>query len=131
MKYVYGILLFLSFCFMITLTSCGFGGGSEGYHRGHITDVSLSGWLCKTYEGQIQTGTGQSAIKYEFTITSLDAFNKLKTAQADGHEVNVHYFSPVFFWACSSSHSNYVDGVKTLSGAGLSGGGTSGVLDTN
>lgn len=108
MKY---LSLFICF-FMI---GCGFGGGESGFHRGHITDVSVSGWFCKTYEAQIMTGTGNSAVKYEATVVSQEIYQKLIQAQKTGIEVNVHYESPRMYSYCSSAHKNFIDSVEYLS----------------
>lgn len=94
------------------MTACGFGGGEDGWHRGHVTDVSLSGWFCKTYEGQVMTGSGNASVKYGFTIKSKQTYEKLKEFQDLGVEVNLHYYSPRVYELCTSSHSNIVDDVK-------------------
>lgn len=98
----------------LALVGCGIGSNDDGMHRGKVTDVSTSGWFCTTYEGQIMSGSGQSSIQYEFTITSKDVYEKLKAAQAKDVEVNLHYYSPRIYSLCSSGHPNFVDGVEEI-----------------
>lgn len=99
---------------LIILSGCGFGNGEEGWHRGHVVDVSRSGWICKTREAEIMSGSGNSAIKYNLTITNDEAFNLLVEAQKTEHEVNVHYESPRIFSLCGSFHGTKVDKAEIL-----------------
>jgi hypothetical protein len=93
------------------ITGCSCGRGEVGFHRGHVTDVSIAGLMCKTYEGQIMSGNGNSAVHYNFTIESKELYDKLLEAQANGKEVNVHYKSPVVVSSCTSANDLIVDGV--------------------
>lgn len=105
-----------NYLLLLILTGCGMGGGEAGFHRGYITDVSLSGWFCKTYEAQVMTGSGNSAIHYNFTINDKNVYVKLKEAQEKQLEVNLEYHSPRVYSLCSSSYSNFVDNVTFLTG---------------
>lgn len=106
------LILFLAF----VISGCGIGTGENGVHRGVITDVSYAGWFCKTWEGQIISGNGNAAIHYEFTISNLEAVEKLKAAQRNGEEVIIHYESPVIYSACSSKQGSFVSSVEPFEG---------------
>ena len=108
------LLVLIGITTAILFSGCGLGGNDDGYHRGKITDVSKSGWLCSTYEGQVMSGSGNSSVKYEFTIESKDIYEKLKVAQQHDREVNLHYYSPRIYSICSSSFPNIVDGVEEV-----------------
>lgn len=107
MKSIVAILLF-------TLVGCGLGSGEDGWHRGHLTDISRAGWFCRAPEGQIMSGSGSASLHYEFTITSDEVFEQLRKAQKSGREVNLHYSSPRIYSLCSSSHSTFVDAMEEI-----------------
>lgn len=102
------------FLMVLSLTGCGLGRGEDGTHRGHITDVSKAGWFCKTYEGQVMTGSGNSSVKYEFTVTTEEVYAELQKVQESGAEVNLHYTSPVLYSFCRSAHEDIVDKVTEI-----------------
>ncbi len=97
---------------LLIVSGCNVGRGEVGVHRGHITDVSEAGWVCKTFEGQIMSGSGNSAQSYDFTVTDRHTYELLLQAQKSGAEVVVHYYSPRIYSLCSSEHSVFVDGVE-------------------
>jgi hypothetical protein len=100
--------------FAALATGCGVSTPETGWHRGQITDVSEAGLFCDTYEGQIMTGTGNSAIAYNFTITSKEVFEELREAQARSIPVNLHYTSSLFYSLCSSLNGNFVDRLEIV-----------------
>lgn len=93
---------------------CGFGRSETGQHIGFITNVSKSGWLCKTFEGQVNTGEGNSSIKYEFTIADEATARLLKEAMHDHKKVMLDYTSPLFYWACESEFSTIVTAAQLV-----------------
>jgi hypothetical protein len=113
MKKIWIVLLAIA---MVGVSGCGLGRGESGTHRGMITDVSQAGWFCKTWEGQIQSGNGNSAMHYDFTVQTEAVAKQLEAAQKSGQEVIVHYDSPVVYSLCYSDHANIVTAVEPYTG---------------
>lgn len=111
---VLALLGVLMFC-----TGCSITIPESGWHRGHITDLSTAGVFCQTFEGQVMTGSGNSSIAYNFTVTSQEVFDKLKAAQEANIEVNLKYNSPLLRSWCSSLNGNFVTDVALLNGLTL------------
>lgn len=96
----------------LILSGCGMGNGSEGVHRGVITDVSKAGWIFKAWEGEMLSGAGQASIHYRFTIEGEDTVKKMLAAQSSGKQVIVKYYSPAIYSLAQSSYPNFVKDVE-------------------
>lgn len=100
----------------VLLHGCTMGAGENGMHRGVVTDVSQSGWFCKTWEGELISAKGAAAIRYRFTIEGAETLQALRDAQMNGHEINVHYISPRIAGICRTSYSNIVVSAEPYTG---------------
>ncbi len=85
---IIGLLaLFLAFAHMANY--------SDGYRAGTIVKMSHKGWLFKTYEGQLQTGSVQSgaATVWEFSVapSNKEVLAQIETAVDKGHRVKLYY----------------------------------------
>lgn len=93
---------------VLMLAGCSLGNNEEGTHRGVVTDISRGGLICKTWDGELISGSGGASIKYRFTITNQETVDFLREAQKSGKEVIFDYSSPIVFSLCSSKHGIYV-----------------------
>lgn len=109
---VSAIVFFIVGLFIVATTLSTCGRNEDGWHRGRVTDVSRAGIFCKTYEGQIMSGSGNASVVYNFTITTKETYDRLREFQQNGKEVDLHYYSQLFNVPCSTSHANFVDDVR-------------------
>lgn len=69
-------------------------GYSTGVRHGYITKISRKGVIFKTYEGEMQIGTGQQAAlqePFEFSVKSENVRQKIATLVGSGQRVQVQY----------------------------------------
>lgn len=99
---------------LVFMTGCGIAQPESGVHRGVITDVSKAGFLCKTWEGELISGTGAASIHYRFTVDNDEAAHVLQEAQRTGAEVLIKYEVPFLRTICSSDHANIVTSAEIV-----------------
>lgn len=103
--------LFIAFLIclaIIPLTGGLMRGYSEGVREGYVTKISEKGIIWKTYEAQIQVGTGEMAAlqsPFEFSIPK-DNKELYQTVQKNlGKKVNIEYIGwlSMPYWVGSSN----------------------------
>lgn len=80
---------------------------STGVRAGVVIKVSEKGFLMKTYEGQLNTGTfganktGSPIVEvFDFSIADKETYDLLSEVSLSGERVNLHYTERYvkFFW---------------------------------
>jgi hypothetical protein len=66
---------------------------SEGERAGTLQKFSKKGWICKTWEGELQISTipGSAPILWEFSVRDDDVANRLTEAVASSGRVVLEY----------------------------------------
>ncbi len=90
---------------------------SEGTRAGYLQKISKRGWICKTWEGEIQLTSIPGSTPQIFTFTTRsDSIATLLTGLA-GQSISVHYREhrgiPT---SCFGETRYYVDGVQKVGG---------------
>jgi hypothetical protein len=90
---------------------------SSGERVGYVQKLSLKGWLCKTWEGELQMSAipGSAPLIFPFTVRSDSLARVIQTAA--GKQVALHYEEhqgvPT---TCFGESAYYVVGVRVLTG---------------
>ena len=88
---------------------------SEGNRVGYLQKLSRRGWLCKTWEGEIQLSNipGSAPVLFQFTVRS-DSIAKL-LEDAGGKQVQVYYKQHVGVPTdCFGDTDYFVDAVRVI-----------------
>ena len=90
---------------------------SEGTRAGYLQKISKRGWLCKTWEGEIQLTSIPGSAPQLFTFTTRsDSIASILTTMA-GQAVSVHYREHKGIpTSCFGDTRYYVDGVQKVGG---------------
>lgn len=90
---------------------------SEGTRAGYLQKISKRGWLCKTWEGEIQLTAIPGSAPQMFTFTTRsDSVASILTSMT-GQAVAVHYREHKGIpTSCFGDTRYYVDGVKRVGG---------------
>ena len=96
---VLGTLIWGFSCLAIFLPTQMMTGGfmpeySSGHRDGYITKLSRKGVIWKTYEGQMQVGTGNQASLqglYDYSVVDPELVEELDKHAADGTRVRLYY----------------------------------------
>ena len=90
---------------------------SEGTRAGYLQKISKRGWLCKTWEGEIQLTAIPGSTPQVFTFTTRsDSVASILTSMA-GQAVSVHYREhKAIPTSCFGDTRYYVDGVQKVGG---------------
>ena len=90
---------------------------SVGTRDGYITKISRKGVVWKTYEGELQVGTGNMAAlqePFEFSVIDVNILPLLEEASNDAHRVRLNYTQYIVpDWRHASAHY-VVNGVEVL-----------------
>jgi hypothetical protein len=89
---------------------------SSGERVGYVQKLSRKGWLCKTWEGELQLSNipGSAPILFQFSIRS-DSLARAIEALA-GRQVSLHYEQhPGVPSSCFGETEYFVTGVRDLS----------------
>lgn len=97
---------------LLLTSSCTIRSPEQGKHSGVIIDLAEKGVFCTTFEGTIQSGSGNSSIAYSFTASDRAVFEKLKEAQESKKEVIIYYKTGLITSICNSSNGRIVTDVK-------------------
>ena len=88
---------------------------SDGNRVGYVQKLSRKGWLCKTWEGELQISNipGSAPILFQFTVRS-DSLARAIEALA-GRQVQIHYEQHVGVPSdCFGETEYFVDGVRDV-----------------
>jgi hypothetical protein len=90
---------------------------SEGTRAGYLQKISKRGWLCKTWEGEIQLTAIPGSVPQVFSFTTRsDSVAAILTSMA-GQAVSVHYREHKGIpTSCFGDTRYYVDGVQKVGG---------------
>jgi len=125
-KKIVGVIVLLGVLFIAFMM---FGSYGDGYRAGALTKIATKGFLFKTHEGEMYTGTvinssgeageadGSGVINniWYFSVKDDEALLKqLDNALLNGHRVKLHYHQKYWklFWVGDSQY--VVDGVEIL-----------------
>lgn len=99
---------------------------SEGERTGVITKFSRKGFICKTWEGELNLGGFKEKTSYdsrgieqtkvvtnvfEFTVENTSIIGQIQTAQRSGKRVTLQYNQELFSFCRSDSDSYFVSNV--------------------
>ena len=79
---------------LLLLSACTY---SDGERTGVVTKLSHKGWLCKTWEGELQmlgVGVGGQMFPgqmWEFSVRDPSIATQIQEAQQNGTPVTLHY----------------------------------------
>ena len=127
-KKIVGIIVLLGVLFLAFMM---FGSYGDGYRAGALTKIASKGYIFKTHEGEMYTGTvinssgeageadGSGVINniWYFSVKNdKDLLKQLDKALLNGHRVKLHYHQKYWklFWVGDSKY--VVDGVEILEG---------------
>jgi len=88
---------------------------SDGDRSGILQKFSRKGWICKTYEGELQMSTtpGTAPLLWDFSVRDESVASKIR--EAEGKRVVLHYHEhrgvPT---DCFGETQYYVDGVRVV-----------------
>lgn len=88
---------------------------SDGNRVGYVQKLSRKGWLCKTWEGELQISNipGSAPILFQFSVRS-DSVARAIEALA-GRQVQIHYQQHVGVpSSCFGETEYFVDGVRSV-----------------
>lgn len=88
---------------------------SDGNRVGYVQKLSRKGWLCKTWEGELQISNipGSAPILFQFTVRS-DSLARAIEALA-GRQVQIHYRQHVGVPSnCFGETEYFVDAVRDV-----------------
>lgn len=88
---------------------------SDGTREGYIVKVSNKGFICKTVEAEMQTGTGNmAALSDPFDFTIIDKNLIAKLSEYQGKKVRLHYNAYLMRQACKSDTGVIVDKIDLV-----------------
>jgi hypothetical protein len=88
---------------------------SQGERAGYVQKLSKSGWLCKTWEGEMAMVTMPGTVSEKFYFTVPDDAVSAKIDESVGKRVSLHYDQHK--WIPSSCFGNteyFVTGVRVM-----------------
>lgn len=88
---------------------------SSGNRVGYVQKISLKGWVCKTWEGELQMSNipGSAPILFEFTVRSDSIAHAMERTM--GQRVELQYEEhPGVPLRCFGETAHFVVGVKAL-----------------
>jgi hypothetical protein len=88
---------------------------SEGNRVGYVQKLSRRGWLCKTWEGELQLSNipGSAPVLFQFTVRS-DSIAKV-IEDAGGKQLQLYYKQHVGLPTdCFGDTEYFVDGVRVV-----------------
>lgn len=88
---------------------------SDGYRAGILQKFSRKGFVCKTWEGEIQQSvvTGVAPVFWDFTVRDPRVGDQLATML--GQKVNLHYHQHIGVpTSCFGETGYYVDSVNVI-----------------
>lgn len=88
---------------------------SSGDRIGYVQKLSEKGWLCKTWEGELQMSNipGSAPILFDFTVRD-DSVARLITA-AEGNQVALHFEQHIGVpLSCFGDTEYFITGVRVL-----------------
>jgi hypothetical protein len=88
---------------------------SDGNRVGYVQKLSRKGWLCKTWEGELQLSNipGSAPVLFQFTVRS-DSIARAIEALA-GRQVQIYYRQHVGVpSSCFGETEYFVDGVRSV-----------------
>lgn len=90
---------------------------SSGERAGYLQKISKRGWLCKTWEGEMQLSAipGSAPEKFLFTTRSDSLAQELN--RLNGQRVVVNYEQHKGVPSCFGDTEYFVDGVRPVEGA--------------
>lgn len=104
-------LLFAAYCWFVLTWSY-----SRGERAGYVQKLSLRGWLCKTWEGELALVTmpGTVAEKFQFSVRSEEIARRINASlgQRVALDYSQHLGIPT---SCFGETSYFVNGVRTVS----------------
>jgi len=102
-----GVIVMLVFVPIVALTGGLLEGYSDGYREGYITKVSQRGVVFKTFEGQMQIGTGQQAAlqePFEFSISDPDMAEFVESYLGEKVRLKYKQWLIMPYWVGSSGY---------------------------
>jgi hypothetical protein len=103
-KLVISALIIMS-AFMVSKVFISIGGFSEGERIGELVKFSNKGFLCKTWEGTLQTGD-TAGTQFNFTVTDPSVIDSLSTM--GGHKIKVVYKQNYMTGVCQGDTDYFV-----------------------
>lgn len=92
---------------------------SAGERAGWVQKLSLKGWLCKTWEGEMVMVTMPGAVPEKFLFTVRDTAVAGEINQLNGRRVSLRYEEKVGVpGSCFGDTSYYVTGVRLIDDSG-------------
>ena len=89
---------------------------AEGERAGYVQKLSIKGWLCKTWEGEIAMVTMPGAIPEKFSFTVRDDAVAEKINAVAGKRVVLHYQQHRFIpSSCFGETEYFVTAVREMS----------------
>jgi len=91
---------------------------SQGNRVGWVQKISEKGWVCKTWEGELQMSNipGSAPILFAFTVRSDSVAHEIE--RSVGRQVELQYEEhPGVPLSCFGETSHFVVGVRVLDGA--------------
>ncbi|MEO6446320.1 MAG: hypothetical protein ABIZ91_12695 [Gemmatimonadaceae bacterium] len=88
---------------------------SSGDRVGYVQKLSKKGWLCKTWEGELQISNipGSAPILFEFTIRSDSLAHAIQ--QSEGHQVALQFEQhPGIPLSCFGDTEYFISGVRKV-----------------
>jgi len=92
----------------------GCGTYSQGARVGIITKLSQKGYICKSWEGEMNVGAGNgnfSPTTWDFTVEDPDVIKALLQHQEKGDRVKLDYTEEVVVWPCRADTKYFITGV--------------------
>ena len=87
---------------------------SDGNRVGYVQKLSRKGWLCKTWEGELQISNipGSAPILFQFSVRSDSVAKAIEALE--GRQVSIHYEQHVGVpSSCFGETEYFVDGVRS------------------
>ncbi len=91
---------------------------SAGYRAGFVQKFSQKGWVCKTWEGELQISSipGSAPTVFQFTVRDDSVANLITRMM--GRQVSLHYNEhPGLPSSCFGDTRYHIDGVRAVTSA--------------
>lgn len=88
---------------------------SSGDRVGYIQKLARKGWLCKTWEGELQLSNipGSAPILFAFTVRSDSLAEELR--KVEGRQVSIHYNQHIGVpGTCFGDTEYFITGVRAI-----------------
>jgi len=90
---------------------------SEGERAGYVQKLSMKGWLCKTWEGELALVTMPGAIPEKFLFTVRDNALADRINQSSGKRVVLSYQQHKFIpSSCFGETEYFISGIREVAG---------------